>query len=283
MEIAGKHSIRLEQASSRWKLSDAQLVADTPTSQVFKTFGREGEAFALKLLKPYGSDEMIGVSALRWYAGDGAVRIEDVSGEDIFMEWLDGETLGDVVRRGDDARATDILMDVVLRLHAPRGPLPSELICLESQCEPLLASDFTFWPAPSRPLGAKLKQLARELLDTQPSQIPLHGDLHHDNVMHSTGGWQVIDAKGLVGDPAYEFSNVFRNPIGAENLVNQPDRSVRLARTFGAHFQLDPQRILEWAVVHAALSTFWNKSAGNQIGGDLAMLSVLEQAWDAVK
>lgn len=89
-------------------------------------------------------------------------------------------------------------------------------------------------------------------------------------------GQRVWRARGLFGDPAYEFSNIFRNPIGAEHLCRDPSRSIRLALDFGRCFDIAPGRLIEWAMVHSGLSTFWNRSAGNAITEDLKMLEVLD-------
>ena len=41
---------------------------------------------ALKLLKPYGRDELPGAKLMEWWAGSGAARIHAIEGYDILME-----------------------------------------------------------------------------------------------------------------------------------------------------------------------------------------------------
>jgi streptomycin 6-kinase len=86
------------------------------------------------------------------------------------------------------------------------------------------------------------------------TQLPLHGDFHHDNVIDWARGWLAIDAKGLIGDPHYELANVFRNPYRAKLLVAQPARIEALADTFARNLEVDRRRTLAWAAVHSAIS-----------------------------
>ena len=43
---------------------------------------------------------------MSWYGGEGAATVFEIHGDTIFMEWLDGGTLGDPVRAGHDAEGT---------------------------------------------------------------------------------------------------------------------------------------------------------------------------------
>ena len=54
---------------------------------------------------------------------------------------------------------------------------------------------------------------ARYLLETAREQRPLHGDIHHGNVLDfGERGWQVIDPKRLYGERGYDYANLFTNP-----------------------------------------------------------------------
>lgn len=92
--------------------------------------------------------------------------------------------------------------------------------------------------------------LARRLLETQTDRVPLHGDLHHENILLSAHGWLAIDPKGLWGDPAMEAAAFLRNPWPA--LKDAPDlkgllhhRIARLAR----ELDCDPWRIWGWGLL----------------------------------
>jgi streptomycin 6-kinase len=261
-ETNEEFSARLGAAMARWSLDAAMPVAETATSWVLRATSDRG-AHALKLLKPYGHDEINGARLMQWWGGDGAARIEAIEGHDVLIEWLDGGTLGDAVRADNarDAEATEVLCEVVGRLHRSRAePLP-ELWPLEGWMKPLMDSDLAFLPPEVRPLWRRAQGMLGELLATTTDPRPLHGDLHHDNVIGGVGGWRVIDPKGLIGDPAFDVANIFRNPHRADGLVFDPARIEGLAATFAQRFGWERRRILEWTCVLVAISAVWNREA----------------------
>ncbi len=117
-------------AIARWDLGAFTLVADTATSRVFRAADKTGRNFALKLLKPYGADEMIGVGLLAWYGGHGAVEVVEQDDGVILMDWLDGPPLADLVRADHrrDAEATEIMCTVLRQLQATRPKPPPSLL-----------------------------------------------------------------------------------------------------------------------------------------------------------
>jgi streptomycin 6-kinase len=264
---AGDLDLRASRATALWSLRDLIPIADTPTSRVLRAKTATGPV-ALKLLKPYGADEIRGAALLDWYGGRGAVRLLARSEDMMLLDWCPGAALGDLVRSGEDARATEVLCEVIAALHARRGAPPPGLAPLAGQVRALLETDLAGWP----PEVATAAALARHLLATETTAIPLHGDLHHDNVIGAGDDWRAIDPKGLTGDPAYEVANAFRNPLGAEALAGDPARIGRLADRFAARLGLDRQRMLEWGTVQAALSAVWDRSAGLSTATDLWLL-----------
>jgi streptomycin 6-kinase len=272
----------LDEAVQLWSLSDVSLIANTASSRVYRVRQADGMPAALKLLRPYGADEIVGVRAMTWWAGDGAATVLATEGLMILMEWLDGAPLADIVRadRTRDPEATEILCDVLNALHRPRGAAPVDLDPLRRRFGPLLDGKPDDWPEAHRPNAGRAVALAVELLATTAEAIPLHGDLHHDNVVGSARGWLAIDPKGVLGDRHYDVSNVFRNPDGAGDLAQHPDRIDALADTFAARLGLDRRRTLQWAAAHCALSECWNRDAGDEGGFNLTMLPLLLEAVD---
>lgn len=279
-EESDELAARLGAAMSRWRLDAAMPVAETATSWVLRATSSSG-VHAVKLLKPYGSDEINGARLMQWWDGDGAARIMAIDGNDVLMEWVEGGTLGDVVRadNGRDLEATDVLCEAVAKLHRRRStPLP-ELWPLEDWMKPLRESDLAFLPVDARPLWQRAQGLLSDLSATTNERLPLHGDLHHDNVIGSDGDWQVIDPKGLIGDPVFDVANIFRNPYGADGLVFRPGRINRLADTFERRLGFEVRRVMQWAAVLTAISAVWNKET--DFAWEMRMLPVLLGALDA--
>lgn len=260
----------LEDATARWDLAGAAPIAETPTSRVWKVERRDAGPAVLKILKPHGADEIGGAHLMGWYGGEGAAAIFDIHDEMILMEWLEFETLGDVVRSGRDDAAAPIICDVLGALHQPRqAPYPPELTPLERQFATLFREEP---PAGHEEMFARAAELARTLLATTERNIPLHGDFHHDNIVRSNRGWLVIDPKGLLGDGAHDAANLFRNPVGVGELAFSPERIDGLAAAVEERLGLDPRRTLGWAVALSAISVYWHRSAGNPFDWDIRML-----------
>ncbi len=106
--------------------------------------------------------------------------------------------------------------------------------------------------------------VARALLESAPSPVVLHGDLHHDNILRATHRpYVVVDPQGLVGDPTYDLACLLRNPIdaaipGIDPAALLERRIAILADRLGD----PPDRILAWTFVGAVISAAWSASAG---------------------
>lgn len=275
----------LNKAMIRWSLSRATLLEETPTSWVFKVEQDGREAAVLKQLKPGVADdeELRGSALLAWYAGQGAATVFDAADGILFMEWLDGGTLGDAVRAGRDDEATIALASLVGELHQPREADPPPLQPLRFRFKALFDMKGNIWPQMSRDLLARSVGIAHRLFDKPAPSVPLHGDLHHDNVIASRRGWLAVDPKGLIGDPVYEVAVAFGNPRGASKLFADPERVARRADIFAERLGYNRKRILGYAAAHCALSICWAIEDGDRssIGPSLDVLPLLLAAYDA--
>jgi len=271
----------LSRAMIRWSLTKSTQLADSPSSTIFKV-EQNGRNFAvLKLLKPAAAqEERRGGRLMNWYGGEGAATVFDIHGDTIFMEWLDGGTLGDAVRAGHDDQSTTALCSVVGGLHRPRAEPLEDMLPLRERFQPLFDTDVRAWPHTARDMYARAAGIALKLFDRPTAQIPLHGDLHHDNIMSSDRGWLAIDPKGLLGDPCYELANAFINPLGAEDTVKDPRRIAAMADMVAERLGYSRKRVLGWASAHAALSACWTLEAGEPIIWQLTMLPLLLSAYD---
>jgi len=271
----------LNRALIRWSLTKSTPVAETATSWIFRVEQNGRNFAALKILKPIkGEGERRGAALMNWYGGEGAATVFDSHGDTMFMEWLDGIPLGDAVRQGRDDEATIALSSVVAGLHRPRAEPPEGLLPLRDHFNALFETDVRAWPHTARDLYARANGVALMLFDKPSAQIPLHGDLHHDNVISSGRGWLAIDPKALVGDPVYEVANAFINPMGADKLAADPRRIAAMADIFNQRLGFSRKRMLGWAAAHAALSACWDIEDGNPITGQLAILPNLLSAYD---
>lgn len=259
-----------------------EAVADTDIARVWRVLRGE-EVCALKVYRERDMrNEAAGVTWLRDQSGRGAVEILDTCPGAVLMEWLDGPTLGDLVRRARDAEATAILGRLARSVHqsAPsRGSYPA----LGAWFSDLF--DVTFDLACTTELRKNIGRaqlIAKDLLATQGPCRPLHGDLHHDNVKHGARGWCVFDAKGVLGEPAYELANAFRNPVGADALMRDPAVIGRRASVWSDHLGVDRKRLVRWAAAQSALSIAWRAkpSIGSDPDADLLALLLAQTDLD---
>ena len=104
----------------------------------------------------------------------------------------------------------------------------------------------------------KARRLRDRLFVTSSSDVLLHGDLHHDNILQHGNDWMVIDPKGAIGEPAYEVAAFIRNPL--PELLNH-DNSQKIIRNrikgFAEILELSPQRIFDWCFVQSVLTWNW--------------------------
>lgn len=271
----------LSRALIRWSLTKSTPVAETATSWIFRVEQNGRNFAALKILKSQvAEEERRGSMLLNWYGGEGAATVFDMHGDTIFMEWLDGGTLGDPVRAGKDDEGTIAIATVVANLHRPRADAPANLQPLRDRFQTLFDTDVRVWPHTARDLYARASGIALKLFDRPSAQIPLHGDIHHDNILSSDRGWLVIDPKGLVGDPAYDLANTFINPVGGLPIAADPRRIAARLEILSQRLGYPRKRILGWAAAHAALSACWNLAEGKAITAELACLPHLLSGYD---
>lgn len=262
----------------RHGLSDPVPVVQTGIASIWKASRPDGSAVALKVYPTAGlANEKPGFSLLRQWAGHHAARLYALDGTVAVMEWLDGPPLGDLVRSGRDEAATAILADVARNLHAapvsadPSFPMLTDWFAglFHLRLSPEL-------PARSAQAIEAAREDARSLLAEQAHARPLHGDLHHDNIRKTGRGYCAFDAKGVIGEPAYEFANAVRNPRGAEELIRRPDVIRRRIRTWSAAFDFPPGRLVRWAAAKCALSIAWrHKDSALCADPELDLLEIL--------
>jgi streptomycin 6-kinase len=183
------------------------------------------------------------------------------------MERATGEgSLIEMARNDRDDEASHIICAVASRLHAPRDrPRSPSLV-------PLTRWFADLEPAADRH-GGLLKvaaTTARDLLDEPRDIVVLHGDIHHGNILDfGPRGWLAIDPKHLVGERAFDFVNILRNPDAQVALA--PGRFSRQATIVADAAGLDRERLLKWTLAFTGLSAAWILGDGDQPDLDLAV------------
>ena len=251
-----------EATMRRFGLTDAAFAARTPIADVWKATRADGGPAALKIWR--GGDmrnEAAGLDCLAAWAGRGAVRLIDRDGAAALMEWAPGPPLGDLFRAGDWRTADKALVETTLALHALAPAPPESAPPLRAFVAALFdARPPGDWPDREAAVLRAAQGLGESLLASAPAPVLLHGDMHHDNIAGSERGWLAFDPKGVVGEPAYDFANAFRNPRGGGEAMLAEARIMALADQVSAALGIAPARMLDWAAAKATLSLIWSRT-----------------------
>ena len=161
---------------SCWNLTpDGDPIA-TPAARLLPVM-LNGQKAMLRLA--VNDEERAGGVLMAWWDGDGAARVLAHEEGALLMERATGpRSLSDMARTGRDDEACHILCVTAARLHAPRAKRFPELIPLTRWFRPLGAA-----AAAHGGLLSRCDMASRMLLAMPQEVIPLHGDLHHDNVL----------------------------------------------------------------------------------------------------
>ncbi|OLP43205.1 streptomycin resistance protein [Rhizobium oryziradicis] len=253
-----------------WGLSNIRLIADTHSSFVFRATQQELPVI-VKTLKPEGRGERPGMDFLRWRDGLGAIKVLAQEDDTALLEDAGHLTLRTYHGQVGDVIATEIIVDVLQRLHAPSStPFPAALTPLHAHFGALFSLEKAGAKASIADVIDWSASIARHMLAEQYVIKPLHGDLHHDNIIGGErGGWIAIDPQGLLGDPAYDVANVFGNPLYATDEILDPQRAIRLARRFATALDCTASKILRFAAAHAGLSAAWTLQGGLTPSGQI--------------
>ncbi len=277
--------VSIEEASARWNLTDVHPV---PTlSYNFVAFAKldeglgekgEGKDVVLKMGVP-NREFLSEMEALRLFNGEGACRLINSDEE---KYWMLLERLNPGVMLAtleDDEEATHIAAEVMKKIWRPvesasvlvdsqktasvqeLSPGLHKFIRLTHWFEGLKRMRQTF-NGGAGPLDEKLIQRAErsvhDFFAENLNPVLMHGDFHHYNILSSERGWLIIDPKGVIGPACYEVGPLLMNPWG--ELINRTDMQQMTKRRIDIlheHLGFERERIREWALAHAVLSSWW--------------------------
>lgn len=258
-----------------FNVSSPQFVAETAIAKVWRVNRVDNSLAALKVYK--GDDmrnEGPGVVFLQNCNGQGAAEIFQTGKNAFLMEYLDGHTLGELTRQGNDQEAAHKLVETANQLHKVQFDQNYPWPKLEDWVAELMELERgAIWTDDNWRHIEMSRHLAQELVSAQKDIRVLHGDLHHDNIIKGARGFCAIDAKGVIGEKAYELANAVCNPIGAEELMVSRGRIEFLLTLWCEEFNLERARFLQWIIAQRGMSISWS---GNEIASDHISFQMLE-------
>lgn len=246
-----------------WSLKADGAVFTTATS-ILAPVRRDNRPLMLKIATE--PEEQRGNRLMTWWRGRGAARVLERDDRTVLLERAVGTRsltrFADAGGLADDV-ASAILCRVGSRLHAIDDEPPAGLIDLTTWFRDLFEHAET-----AGGFFAHAAQLAGELLRSQREVVVLHGDLHHGNVLdfgperhRQCDGWLAIDPKYLIGDRAFDFTNILCNPNGRS--ATRPGRLAHQVEIIAETARVDRVRLLSWTVAWCALSATWGARDGS--------------------
>ena len=255
---------------ARWGLTADGAPIVTQSSKLLPVLRGAEPAMLKAAMHP---EEIAGHALMGWWGGGGAARLLEAGEDAMLLERVVGtRSLTAMAVGGEDEGAMRILVGAAQALHAPRSaPIPPTLVPLQRWFRDLA-------PTAARRGGvfAKAHAVSQALLADQREITPLHGDIHHDNILDGGArGWLAIDPKGVLGDRGYDYANMICNPGVAPSLdAGRIDRRVDLVAEASG---LGRERLLRWLLAYTGLSASWTLD-GDWVGDAGPAVRIAEMA-----
>lgn len=256
----------------RWGLVPDGEPFETPFTKSWLLPVRRGVTPAmLKVVtSPFERD---GGAVMAWWDGEGAAPVLAHDDGALLLERATGgRSLAVMAASGGDDEASRIACATVARLHAPRPTLDLPL--------PSLTDRFAKQTERAAAMGgavARAWSVVEELLAEPREVTVLHGDIHHGNILDfGARGWLAIDPQGVIGERAYDHANLLKNPDF--ETATAPGRLMRQVAVIAEAAGLEPRRMLQWALAHAALSACWSveDNMDPKMGATVAAIAAAE-------
>ncbi|MFW6007164.1 MAG: aminoglycoside phosphotransferase family protein [Halanaerobiales bacterium] len=106
---------------------------------------------------------------------------------------------------------------------------------------------------------SRAEKIYNKLETANYSEVLLHGDLHHFNILKDGDqGWKVIDPKGVIGFPFFECARFMENQLNMVVDTSISESLQRMIEIFSEKFEVAPGIIAKTLFVDYVLSTCWS-------------------------
>ncbi|GAB5390279.1 MAG: aminoglycoside phosphotransferase family protein [Alphaproteobacteria bacterium] len=252
----------VQSCTDKWSLQQVEPLTETPRGWLFTCISPDGPA-VLKLHSEEGDDDLRATDImLGHWQGQGAIALLQQDGPAALLERADGSrNLCNMVRDGQDIAACEVIATVAssLQNHPAPQDRPAGVITLADRFAPLSGPVPDAASPELEQAYAKAMRISDHLLGTADTPTLLHGDLHHENVLDAgpDRGWLAIDPKGYWGEACYELANPMVNPTHYTKRIATPDILTGRAAFYADRLGYDPDRLLQCALVEAAVISRW--------------------------
>ncbi len=248
----------IDALARHWNLSHLTPIDNMTFNYVAKATANTNQPVVLKI----SCDEKSitnEIQALKYFDGDGSIQFIDYHSKyhaSLLQQAVPGTTLKAIYPTQIEY-VMNCYVDTMKRLHSKHLPIKHSYQYIG---EWLRAIDGL---TPNKTCPAHLLEkaisLKNALLASMTTQVFLHGDLHHDNILKNNDEWLAIDPKGIIGEPAFEiaaFDFMYITEL-ADNL-NVSDIFESRVNLLAQKSGLDAQRIKDWVFVRLILMAAWH-------------------------
>jgi len=182
----------------------------------------------------------------------------------ILVEWLEGPSLGDMRKAGQEDEANVYLAQVTRALYHANLTIPFRYLRLSKILEQKLkvTSSETITDEFATALD-QVANLLNELNNTTQTEQVIHGDLHYENVILTPDGPKLFDPKVYRADPAAELSKALLAGHDDMQIEEFSDRIAKRAAALVPATDSQPKRLIGWSTVLYATRLFKARNIGH--------------------
>ena len=247
----------VEDVCATWQITLDSVIPESFITLVVLGHSVELGPVAIKS-SPLAGEFRAEATALSLAAGEHVSRLYDADFERSVMvteRILPGTQLRHVPMSDDEA--TRLAAEKAMTFWRP-VPHPAGLHPLRRWMRALFD-----WSPASRQIDPEMirhaQELGNSLLADSSRDLLLHGDFQHHNLLQrASGEWAIIDPKGVIGPPGFEFAAWMHNPPGVTARADYRNLAIRRASICSEIWGIARDELIAWAFVGAVLSGCWS-------------------------
>ena len=271
----------------KWQIVELELVNSFSSSLVFKGIS---EVHGPVLMK-FGVDHLEFLSevhALKYFGGRGFCRLIDVDVENSIL-------LEELITPGQELKLEELMekrleifIDLYKKLHGSTESQRFDENLHTREFSHKSYKDWIFritdymdqkneWLEIALHMK-KAKEIYMELTQEYADETLLHGDLHYYNILKGKEGYQIIDPKGVIGNPIFDIPRYVLNEYYDESDRTIVDEKIgKLFSILSEQLMLPKKVLSKLLYIEGALAICWNIESGSEKPEFLNTLNHLTQ------
>lgn len=249
-----------------WRLKNYVFLTKTANATVFRARRFDEKNVVIKWCFLQAQEIEQSITYLHWQNGIACIHLIDRQDNFLMLEDAGDKLLMEEIIGTDDRSALETAAVVVAEMHKNHARFSGKLPTLVDLYEPLQKA-LNFLPLKDdHDRTAVFYRQALDLLSQgfdEDNFRPLHGDIHFDNIMLSPRGWLAIDPHGYYGHRAFDYANLFYNPLERPDITDNLERIRFAVSLFSRVSHLSPRCLLYYAFLYGCLSAFWYRDENN--------------------